>query len=186
MSLLNPCVRQVDEYSFIVEDATTDQAYDAAGVDLSTVTAAKIVFKDLYTNETYDIDIIANWSYLLGDGLTINIADFPDYQMGDYEYFPDYMYHVSVVYTYGGREYTAGRYVGFREKISKIVYQQLQQSDWVKELKCGCGCEKYSTTFRKFNYLQGLQIAAKNCLINQYNEILLALYKLTGTVHEYA
>lgn len=184
--ILNPCVRQIDKYSFIVQDLQTSENYVSAGVDLTTVSTAKITFTDLYSNTSYDIDILTRWAYLLGDGVTINVAEFPNFQMGAYDHFPDYMYTISVVYAYLGVVYTNARTTGFRATISNIVYQQLQQSDWVKELKCNCGCEKYSTTFRKFNYLDGLKIASKNCLTSDYIKILLALYKLTGTVHEYA
>ncbi|MBN2661592.1 MAG: hypothetical protein JXR54_10025, partial [Tannerellaceae bacterium] len=31
------------------------------------VTAAVLIFKDLNTNETYSIDILSDWNYLLGD-----------------------------------------------------------------------------------------------------------------------
>ena len=186
MSLLNPCITQIDKYSFKVVDITTDQTYDTTGIDLSTVTAAKLVFKNLFDNTTYEIDILSDWAYVLADGLTINITSFPDGLMSGYDYFPDWMYQITIVYTYNSVEYSKARTVGFRTIISTIVFQQLQQSDWVKTLKCGCGCEKYSTSFRKFNFLDGLEIASANCLITQYTEILTALYKLTGTVHEYS
>ena len=186
MSLLNPCVIEIDKWSFLVKDTTTQQTYDDAGIDLTTVTAAKLVFKNLYDDSEYEIDILSDWAYLLGDGITINVTQFPDGLMSTYDYFPDWMYEVSIVYTYNTLEYTASTTVGFRDIISHIVYQQLQQDDWKQTLGCGCGCEKYSTSLRKFDYLHGLQIASENCLINQYTTILLALYKLTGTTHEYA
>ncbi len=184
--ILNPCVRQISKYSFIVQDVQTEENYVSAGIDLTAVTAAKITFKNLFTNLSYDIDIFSRWAYLLGDGVTINITDFPNFQMGIYDHFPDWSYSISVVYVLGGVTYSNTRITGFRDTISNIVYQQLQQSDWVKELRCNCGTDKYSTSLRKFNYLDGLRIASKNCLTTQYNEIVLALYKLTGTVHEYA
>lgn len=183
--LLNPCVIQQSKYSFLVKDVQTQQTYDNASVDLSNATGGTIVFKDLYTGNTYSIDISSNWSYLLGDGVTINISDFPSLQMGDYTYFPDWFYEVTVQYTYSGTSYSVARQVGFRKIISYKVFQQLQQSDWIQELKCGCGCEKYSTSFRKFDFLNSLEIASDNCLINQYTDILKALYRLTGTRHEY-
>jgi len=186
MPILNPCLNQINKYSFLVKDITTQQMYDDASIDLSSnVTAAKIVFKDYYDNTTYDINILSDWSYILGDGITINILDFPSSEMGGYDYFPDYYYNISVVYTYKGIEYTASRDIGFRAIISFITYQQLQQSDWKITLKCTCGCEKQSLEMRKFNYLRGLQLASKNCLKDQYISVLLALYKLTGTTHEY-
>ena len=188
MALLNPCTREIDKYSFLIWDTTTQEMYDAASIDLTTgVTAAVINFTDLYTGTVYSIDILSRWAYLLGDGITVNIAtDFTDGLMGTYNYFPDYSYNISVVYTHLGVEYTAGKTIGFRAIISNVVYQQLQQADWVKELKCGCGCEKYSNSFRKFDWLDKLVIASSQCLITQYNEILLSLYKLTGTTHEYS
>lgn len=186
MPLLNICVKQLDEYRFLVWDTTTEQTYTEAGIDLTTVTAATLEFKDLKTNAIYTLDILLDWSFVLGDGLTVNILDFPDNKMGEYEYFPDWTYNVIIKYTYLTIPYQSSKSIGFRSIISNIVYQQLQQSDWVKDLKCGCGCEKYSTPFRKFDYLNGLEIASKNCLLAEYNEILLALYKLTGTTHEYS
>jgi len=186
MALLNICVTEVDKYSFKVWDITTDQTYATAGIDLSTVTAATLTFKNLYDNSTYTIDILSDWAYVLADGLTINITDFPDGLMSTYAYFPDWMYSVTITYTYNSISYSKLKTIGFREIISTIVFQQLQQSDWVDQLKCGCGCEKYSTSFRKFNFLDGLTIASENCLITQYTEILTTLYKLTGTTHEYS
>lgn len=185
MSLLSPCVKQLSKYSFLVWDTTTQETYDNAGVDLTTVTSAKIIFKNLYDNSTYEIDITSNWQYLLGDGTTIHILDFPGGKMGEYEFFPDYMYEIKVSYVYGGTTYTATKTTGFRKIISFRVYQQIQQSNWVDELKCGCGCEKYSTGFRKFDYLHNLEVASNNCMIVEYNKILLALYRITGTKHEY-
>lgn len=186
MPILSICASEVDEYKFKVWDTTTDQAYADSGIDLSTVTAASLLFKDLKTGTTYTIDILNDWAYVLGDGLTINILDFPNNKMGDYEYFPDWTYSITIQYTYNSVQYSSSKSIGFRHIISNIVYQQLQQSDWVKEMKCGCGCEKYSTSFRKFDYLNGLEIASNNCLLAQYTDILLALYKLTGTTHEYS
>ena len=185
MAQLNPCIVEVDKYSFKVFDVTTQQTYDASGTDLTNVTAATLTLKNLYDDTTYTLDILDDWAYVLGDGLTINITSFTDGLMSGYTYFPDWMYEFTVSYTYNTIVYNKVRTVGFREIISTIVFQQLQQSDWVATLKCGCGCEKYSTSFRKFNFLEGLAIASENCLITQYEEILTALYKLTGTVHEY-
>lgn len=186
MAILSICADQIDEYKFKVFDTTLQQAYDGASIDLTTVTAAYLDFKDTKTGITYTLDILSDWSYVLGDGLLVNILDFPNNQMGNYDYFPDYYYEIKVRYTYNSVEYSSTKGIGFRKIISTIVYQQLQQSDWVKELKCGCGCEKYSSAFRKFDFLDKLEIASNNCLIVQYEEILLALYKLTGTTHEYA
>jgi hypothetical protein len=188
MPLLNACTRQIDKYSFLIWDTTTQEMYDAAGIDLtSNVTAARIDFTDLRTGTTYAIDILSRWSYLLGDGITINIAtDFTGGVMGDYNYFPDWSYTIAVVYTYLGTEYTSSKTIGFRAIVSNVVYQETQQMDWNEELKCWCGCAKESLTSRKFNYLRALEKASNNCLITQYNTILLALYKITASTHEYA
>lgn len=186
MAIFSLCAQQVDEYKFKIFDTTLQQAYDDASIDLSTVTAASLEFKDLHTGDIYIIDITSDWSYVLGDGLLVNILDFPNNEMGGYEFFLDWMYNLTVKYIYNSIEYSSSKTIGFRAIISNIVYQQLQQSDWVKELKCGCGCEKYSSAFRKFDYLDKLELASNNCLIAQYEEILVALYKLTGTKHEYS
>ena len=182
--LLNPCITQIDKYSFLIKDNTTAQMYAEAGVDLSSVTSASITFKKAYQpTTTYTINIGTDFQYILGDGLTINVTDFPDNLVYGEDHIPDWMYTVSVIYTYNSRSYTKTRTVGFRDTIAAVVYAQLQQSDWVKELSCGC--EKYTSSMRKFNYLRGLELASEHCLIVQYQEILTALYKLTGTTHEY-
>lgn len=189
MSLLNPSVSQINKYSFLVKDTTTAQTYASANVDLTTVTEASLVFKKAYLPDdesTYEFDISADWQYLLGDGITLNVVDFPDYLFDGFDHFPDWMYSVTINYTYNSREYSKTAIIGFRKNISGIVFQQLQQSDWVEQLKCGCGCTKYSTGYRKFDYLDSLEIASDNCLIAQYQEILMALYKLTGETHEYS
>lgn len=185
MAILNACVTQIDKYSFKVWDTTTEQMYAEAGIDLTSVTSAIVIFKNLYNEETYEITVTDDWAYILGDGLTINIVDFPGNKMDGYTYFPDYMYEITVQYVKSGRTYTSTRTIGFRAIITDIVFQRLQQADWVMELKCGCGCEKYNTSMRRFNYLRGLEMASENCLIADYIEILFALYKLTGTDHEY-
>ena len=182
--LLNPCITQIDKYSFLIKDNTTAQMYAEAGVDLTSVTSASITFKKAYQpTTTYTINIGTDFQYILGDGLTINVTDFPDNLVYGEDHIPDWMYTVSVIYTYNSRSYTKTRTVGFKDTIATVVYAQLQQSDWVKELSCGC--EKYTSSMRKFNYLRGLELASEHCLIVQYQEILTALYKLTGTTHEY-
>ena len=184
--ILHICANQIDRYNFKVYDTVTEQMYADTGIDMTTVTAAKLVFTDKKTGSNYEIDIFSDWQYILSDGLTININDFPDNKMGDYDYFPDWVYDITVVYTYGGNEYSSKKCIGFRAIISNIVYQQLQQSSWVQEMKCGCGCKKYATSFRKFDFLGMLKVASENCLINEYIEILQSLYKLTATTHEYS
>lgn len=183
--LLNPVVNQINKYSFLVTDATTQQTYDEAGVDLSTATNVVLSIQKAYNPEvTYEINVSSNLQYILDGGLTVNVNDFDGNLVFGLDHFPDWMYEVTVSYTYQGLRYNKKEVVGFRSTITDIVIQQLQQSDWVKELSCGC--EKYSLTIRKFNYLRGLTLASENCLIMQYQEILLALYKLTGTTHEFS
>jgi len=184
--ILNACVIQLDEYSFLVKDITTQQMYTEASVDLSTVTAATLTFKNLYDNTEYEINILADWAYLLGDGLTINIVDFPNQKMGTYEYFPDYIYQVTIAYTYLGNSYTSLRTVGFRYSISQVIYQQLMQDDWKKIFACGCNCSKYSLSMRKFNWLKSLGFASDTCLIDEYKDIIMKLYKITNQTHAYS
>ena len=189
MSLLNPSVTQINKYSFLIKDTTTDMTYADAGVDLTTVTAATLTIKKAYlpdNDSTVTLDILNNWAYMLTDGITINVDDLPNNLYNGYAYFPDWMYSFTVTYTYNGTSYTKTRIIGFAKIIRNVVMQQLQQADWVNELKCSCGCEKLSLTQRKFNYLKLLTIASEECLIVQYQEILLALYKLAGQTHEYS
>ena len=181
MSILVLCAEQVDKYNFKVWDRTTQEAYDAAGVDLSSVSSAKIVLKNMFDLSEYEVDILSRWSYLLGDGIIINVTDLPD--SWSVSYFPDWMYEIKVKYTYGGKDYSYIRSIGFRSIITDKVIQQLQQSDWAVEFECGC--EKYSTSFRKFDFLNMLEVASRNCLANQYVKILKALYRLSGERHGY-
>ena len=46
--LLNPVITQIDKYSFLIKDSTTEQMYTEAGVDLTSVTSASITFKKAY------------------------------------------------------------------------------------------------------------------------------------------
>lgn len=187
MSILRLSVSQINRYSFLVKDITTQERYDAVGVDLTTgVTAATLTVTNLYDNESYDIDILSDWAYLLDDGITVNMTDFPDNKLGNYAYFPDWFYRFKVTYTYNGVQYSASKEVGFRYYIKNVVFQQLQQSDWKQTIGCGCGCEKYNTSIRKFNWLKALEIASDLCLVNEFNTTLLALYKLTGYTHEFS
>ena len=184
--LLNPCVTQNNEYSFLIKDNTTQQMYTESGVDLSTVTAASLRFKNLYDDEEYTINILTDWEYLIGDGLTINIIDFPNRKMGEWEYFPDWVYEISVIYTYNGTQYTKKQTVGFKFLISEVVFQQLMQEDWKKTLACGCNCSKVSLSARKFNYIKSLEYAMENCLVDEYTEMLQALYKLANQTHVFS
>jgi len=187
MSILRLSVNQISRYSFLVKDNTTQQRYDDAGIDLTSgVTAATLTITNLYDSTTYDINILSDWAYILGDGITINMTDFPDNTISDYAYFPDWFYRFKVTYTYNGVEYFTTREVGFSYYIKNIVFQQIQQSDWKQTIGCGCGCEKYDTSIRKFNWLKALDIANELCLINEFNTTVLALYKLTGYTHEYS
>ena len=170
----------------MVKDSTTAQIYNDAGIVDFSVTTAKIVFKNTMDDSEYEIDILANWDYLLGcDGLTINIIDFPDLLMSNYKYFPDGVYETTVVYTYQGIEYSDLSTTGFKYLIDKVIAQQLLQSNWKKELHCDCNCKKYSTSIRKFNWFMMLGYAAGKCLYTEYMRILRALYKLTGEKYEF-
>ena len=95
------------------------------------------------------------------------------------------MYEIRIEYVYLGTTYSASTTVGFLKIIKNIVYQQMMKANWKKELACTCGCDSYNTTLRKWNYLMMLDIAAQLCLTSEYETTLLALYKLTGTDHEF-
>lgn len=187
--LLQICSTQISEYAFSVTNTVSDQTYADAGVDLSTVTDATLFFKkvnDVEANEV-SVDISDTFQYLFETGgMTINYTDFGlDEINGVADYFPDWMYEVRIEYVYAGNEYSASVTVGFLKIIKNIVYQQMMKSNWKKELACTCNCEPYNTTLRKWNYLMMLDIASTLCLINEYISTLQALYKLTGTDHEF-
>lgn len=166
-------VEQVDRYSFNVKEIKGE---------VPTVTTAFLNFYNPYTELTYQVDVTSKWSQIItANGADINISEFPGGVMGDYDYFPDGLYQVEIDVDSG--TYVSRVNVGFSEIIQEVVAQQATQSDWKLELSCSC--EKYSTTFRKFNYLKLLEFATVNCLLEEYQEILEALYKLTGTTYEY-
>ena len=186
--LLNHYLEQVDEYSFIIKDKTTLQAYVDAGMsDISTaVTAATLVFTNTMDDSEYVINILTNWKYIFEcGGLTINIIDFPDLKVSGYKYFPDGLYKTKISYTYDGVTYNHEVYTGFKYLISRVISQQILQSDWKKELHCDCNCVKFSSSIRKFNWQIILGYASENCLYNEYKRILRALYKITGTTYEF-
>jgi len=190
MSILRLCTTQIDECNFNIKNITPQQTYDDLGIDLTdgSVTAATLSFRkynDTVAN-TVTIDILADWAYVFQcTGLNINITDFPELTFMGYDYFPDWMYQTIITYTYNGTEYTDTVQKGFLKRIYSVVEQQMMQANWKKELACTCGCESYTTTLRKWNYLQMLGIAENLCLINEFQTILLSLYKITGTIHEY-
>lgn len=186
--ILRVCVQQVDRYSFTVTNITSIQSYTDAGIDYTTFTNAELCFKkvnDVVDNEVCINISDADFQFLFADGgLTIDIADFPDGEFMGCTYFLDWMYEINITYTYDGTEYETSATVGFRDIILHLVYQQMLQANWKKELACTCTCENWSSALRKFNYLMMMDIAAENCLVNEYLTILSALYKLTGNVNE--
>lgn len=187
--ILSICARQNTEYDFSVWNTVSTQSYVNAGIDiLNDVTAATLSFNKVNGDaaDAVTVDIIAYWQYLFTDGgLTINFADFGLTEIFDLDYFADWMWEVEITYTYLGTDYTASITVGFLKIIKNIVYQQLMKSNWRKELSCNCGCDPYNSTLRKWDYLQNLQMAAELCLVAEWERLLLALYKLTGTDHPF-
>lgn len=166
-------VEQIDKYSFTV--------FETLG-EVPTVTSAILKFFSPFTQLTYEVDVTAKWPQIISaNGGVVNISEFPGGLMDGYDYFPDGTYKVTMDVDTG--TYTSTINIGFSKIIQDIVAQQATQSDWKLELSCSC--EKYSTSFRKFNYLKLLEFAEANCLIDEYQEILEALYKLTGTPYEY-
>ena len=189
--ILQICANQISETAFTVSNTVTQETYNDAGVDWNTFT--NVVLKFTKVNETtpvLELDISDRFEYMFStstqDGkLTINFSDFGEDTFLDLDYWADWMYTVEVEYTYLGDEYSASVTVGFLKIIKNIVYQQMMKSNWKKELACTCNCEPYNTTLRKWNYLMMLDIASTLCLINEYTSTLMALYKLTGTDHEF-
>lgn len=185
MSILKHKTTELDKYSFLVVDTTTQQEYADAGIDLSggSVTAAILTLINTYDDSEYQIDILADWDFLLDDGITVNIADLPpDGKVSGLDFFGDYVYRTRIDYTYLGTpeedEFTAG----FRAVITNTVQQQLLAVDWKKELSCTCNCNSVSA--RKLSLKTELAFAADQFLEEEYISILAALYVLTGTVNE--
>lgn len=187
--ILAICAIQIDEYQFKVWNTVSAQTYVNSGVDLSTVVQATLFWKkvnDLPENEV-SVDISDDFQFLFEDGgLTINFTDFLQDEIYGETFFPDWMYEIRIEYVYDGDAYAAATTVGFMKIIKHIIYQQMMRSNWKKELSCDCACDPYNTTLRKWNFLMMMEIAASLCLINEYLNTLLALYKLTGTDHEFA
>lgn len=190
--ILSICASEIDETSFNVWNNLSTQTYTDSGIDLSTVTDATLYFGKVNGDDDDEVSVTltpAQFQYLFATGgLTIHFAAFGETLINGYSYFPDWMYTVRIEYVYpaDGETYTASATLGFKARIQHIIYQQMLQSEWKKELACTCSCESYSTTLRKWNYLMMMEIAANLCLINEYENILLSLYKLTNTVHEFA
>lgn len=187
--ILSICGRENNEYSFSIWNTVSQQSYDDAGVDHTTFTNASISFKkvnDLDANATTVAITDEDLAYLFENGgLEMEFQDFGVATIYGYTYFPDWMYTITVTYTYDGTEYTTSATIGFRAIINRAVTQQMLRSNWKKELACNCGCESYSATLRKFNYLMMMDWAASLCLINEWIYNLEALYKLAGMTHEF-
>lgn len=165
-------IEQIDKHSF--------RAKETQG-EVPTVTNAVLHFKNNYTNSTYDFDVTSKWAQMIANGAVINISDFPAGKMGDYDYFPDGIYTATL--DVDAAVYQSKVSALFHTIIKDVVAQQTIQSDWKKEMNCSC--EKYSTMFRKFNYLKMMEFAEETCLFAEWQDILNALYKLTGTKNEY-
>jgi len=187
MSLLSICCTQTDEYNFVIKNNTLAQAYDQAGEDWETYT--NITLKMTKINETtpaLELDITSNFEYLFDcTGLGVAFEEFGESTFNGYAYWPDWLYTFTVTYTYNGTVYSTSYSVGFHALISRIVRQQSMMSNWKEEMACNCNCEKYSTLMRKWDYFWSMRVAAELCLIDEWHELLLALYKLTQTEHEF-
>jgi len=187
--ILTHCAYAIDEYSFRLKNATAQQAYDDAQVDWNTFTNVRLQFSLVNdTENVLELDISDSFEYLFecNGGLVINFDDFMVDTFNGYDYFPDALYQTKILYVYNGVEYTSVVSTGFKPIISRIVYQQVQQADWKKELHCSCDCMDNNSVLRKYHYLQMMQISAELCLINNWYDMLKALYKLTGTNYEFS
>ena len=158
-------ITQIDKYSFLAQETL---------LEVPTVTSAVLHFENPYTEEVYDIDVTSKWAQMIVNGAVVAISDFPSGKMGEYDYFPDGIYNVTL--DVDSQTYESTVAAPFDAIIEDVVAQQTIQSDWKTELNCSC--EKYSTMFRKFNYLKMLEFAAQTCLLAEWQEILEALYKL--------
>ena len=185
--ILQICASEITEYQFKVYNTVSDQTYADNGVDYTTFTNGVLTFKKV--NDTSSVSINLTYTelqYLFATGgLTIDFADFGEDTINGFAYFPDWMYTISIAYDYNGTTYTASASVGFKVIITRTIGQQMLQSNWKKELACNCGCDSYSSTLRKFNYLMMMGWDADYCLINDYLTNLQALYKLAGLTHEF-
>mgnify|MGYP001274468512 CR=1 FL=1 len=186
--ILQICMAQVSDTSFTVWNTVSQQTYQNAGIDLSSVSTAV-----LYLNRTngdaadeVSVDISSEFQFLFtSGGLNLDFTDFGLDTMFGYAYWPDGLWTVRIEYVYDGNEFEAATTVGFKKTISNIVYQQLMQSNWRKEISCNCGCDPYNSTIRKWEFLYNLDIAAELCLLDQFYTTLKALYRLTGVEYEY-
>lgn len=187
MSALTICLTQNDEYGFKLTNTTPQQTYDQVGVDWATFTNLSLTFRKVNdTANQLTLDISANYGYLFeSGGLNIAFEDFGEALFNGYAYFPDWMYEAIITYTYNGTVYTASATTGFHKLISNIVYQKTKQSDWKHELAYDCNCEKSNTTLRMWDYFWQMRTASTLCLINEYLNLLKALYKLTATTMEF-
>ena len=184
--ILQVCANQLSEYKFNVLNKVSEQTYIESNIDLGTVTTATLILNRVNDTEKYSIDISSTFQYLRTDGgLTVNFSDFGLDEIYGQTFFPDWMWEITIEYVYDENEYSTSVTVGFLKIIKNIVYQQMIKSNWKKELACSCGCESDNTTIRKWSYLMELEVTAELCLINEYMKILRALYKLTGTDHEF-
>jgi len=185
--ILTICGQEVDEYNFTVWNNTSQMQYTQSGIDLSVVDTATLYFSRVNNvGDEVSLDIGDTFQFLFATGgLTVNFNDFGETLINGFSYLPDSIYTIRITYVYDGNLFEAATTVGFKKIISNVVCQQLQQSDWKKDLSCSCGCDSYSTTLRKWEYLYNLDISAQLCLLAQFDATLRALYKLTGQEYEF-
>ena len=187
MSLLTICAYEVDEYEVVVKNNTSQQTYDDNSEDWNTYT--DISLKITRINEStpaLELDITSDFAYMFDcTGLHVNFTDFGEDTFNGYDYFVDWAYTFTVTYTYAGTEYSTSYSVGFHNLISRVVRQQAVQANWKDYLRCSCNCAKYDTVTRKMDYFYLMRCASELCLIDEWHELMLALYKLTGTTHEF-
>lgn len=187
--LLTHCSWALDEYRVRLKNNTSQESYDNAGVDYNTFTNIRLRIHKVNDPDNYlELNITERFLYMFQcqGGLVVSFDEFGEDEFNGYDYFPDWLYETKILYVYNGTEYTSSVTTGHRPIISRVLYQQLQQADWRKELQCDCNCTDYNSTLRKWHYLQMMNVAAEICLINQWFRMMKALYKICGVDHEFA
>lgn len=182
------CCWQIDEYSFKLKNTVSQETYDNSQVDWNLFTNIVLRFQRVNDQDNVlEVDITDRFHYLFTcNGLVVNFLDFGEETFNGHDYFPDWLYTTTISYVFNGTTYTDVVTTGFRTLISRVVYQQTQQSDWKNELGCACNCENHASVLRKWHFLSMMKIAAELCLINQWFAMMKSLYKITRTEHEFA
>jgi len=182
MSIPNLSIQLSSDGTYItVKDLTPISEYTGIGVDLTTDLVSVILTMTDPSLDDYDVDITSVFLSEVREssGTIIEAGDFTSY-LGDL--FPDGQYTFTVVLTEdstgSNEEHEVESDYIFISQISQIVMSQIKEADW--KYIYDPYDKRISIDLRKRFYLLDIKYSSENGLLDEAEEVRLALNKLCG------